>query len=124
MQVKQSKAYRKDDNTPITAFSTIAVLEQSLLFYNMLKTHARRTRFPKLPKPSLPVPSIKKILVCGDEILTCDMATVSVFDLVVQGGDSVWEGLQIYKWKVFKLEEHLDRLYDSAKALAFNNVPT
>lgn len=101
------------------------VLEQSLPFYNMLKTHARRTRFPKLPKPSLPVPSNEKILVwVGDEILTRDMATVSVFDSVVQGGDSVWEGLRIYKGKVFKLEEHLDRLFDSAKALAFNNVPT
>lgn len=101
------------------------VLEQSLPFYKMLQTHARRTRFPKLPKPSLPVPSNEKILVwVGDEILTRDSATVSVFDSVVQGGDSVWEGLRIYKGKVFKLEEHLDRLFDSAKALAFNNVPT
>lgn len=101
------------------------VLEQSLPFYKMLQTHARRTRFPKLPKPSLPVPSNEKILVwVGDEILTRDSAMVSVFDSVVQGGDSVWEGLRIYKGKVFKLEEHLDRLFDSAKALAFNNVPT
>ncbi|CAE6074808.1 unnamed protein product [Arabidopsis arenosa] len=38
--------------------------------------------------------------------------------------DSVWEGLQIYKGKIFKLEEHLDRLFDSAKSLAFENVPT
>ncbi|KAL0746647.1 hypothetical protein Bca101_028649 [Brassica carinata] len=37
---------------------------------------------------------------------------------------AVWEGLRIYKGKVFKLEEHLERLFDSAKALAFNNVPT
>lgn len=35
---------------------------------------------------------------------------VSVFDSVVQGGDSVWEGLRIYSGKIFKLEEHLDRL--------------
>jgi len=34
---------------------------------------------------------------------------VSVFDSVVQGGDSVWEGLRVYKKKIFKLEEHLDR---------------
>ncbi|CAN6926824.1 unnamed protein product [Brassica oleracea] len=52
------------------------------------------------------------------------MAKVSVFDSVVQGGDSVWEGLRIYKGKIFKLEEHLDRLFDSAKALAFENVPS
>ncbi|GAY67052.1 hypothetical protein CUMW_253610 [Citrus unshiu] len=34
------------------------------------------------------------------------------------------EGLRVYNGKVFKLEEHLDRLFDSAKALAFNNIPT
>lgn len=34
---------------------------------------------------------------------------VSVFDSVVQGGDSVWEGLRVYNGKIFKLEEHLDR---------------
>jgi len=47
-----------------------------------------------------------------------------VFDSVVQGGDAVWEGLRIYDGKVFKLDEHLDRLFDSAKAMAFSNVPT
>lgn len=101
------------------------VLEQSLPFYNMLKSHARTKRFPKIPIPSLPVPKNKKILVwVGDELLPRDSAMVSVFDSVVQGGDSVWEGLRIYNGKVFKLEEHLDRMFDSAKALAFNNVPT
>lgn len=34
---------------------------------------------------------------------------VSVFDSIVQGGDGVWEGLRIYRGKIFKLEEHLDR---------------
>lgn len=47
-----------------------------------------------------------------------------MFDSVVQGGDAVWEGLRIYDGKVFKLNEHLDRLFDSAKALAFINVPS
>ncbi|KAL7616844.1 hypothetical protein Lser_V15G00943 [Lactuca serriola] len=101
------------------------VLEQSLPFYNMLKSHARSTRFQKIPTPSLPVATNEKILVwVGDELLPRDNAMVSVFDSVVQGGDSVWEGLRIYNGKVFKLEEHLDRMFDSAKALAFNNVPT
>lgn len=53
-----------------------------------------------------------------------ETAKVSVFDSVVQGGDAVWEGLRVYSGKLFKLEEHLDRLFDSAKALAFSNVPT
>ena len=51
-------------------------------------------------------------------------ARVSVFDSVVQGGDAVWEGVRIYDGKVFMLEEHLDRLFDSAHAMAFANVPT
>lgn len=39
-----------------------------------------------------------------------DVYQVSVFDSVVQGGDAVWEGLRVYSGKIFKLEEHLDRL--------------
>lgn len=35
-----------------------------------------------------------------------------MFDSVVQGGDSVWEGLRVYRGKVFKLDEHLDRLVE------------
>ena len=53
-----------------------------------------------------------------------DEAKVSVFDSVVQGGDAVWEGLRIYNGKVFMLEEHLDRLVASAKAMAFAEIPT
>jgi branched-chain amino acid aminotransferase group I len=51
-------------------------------------------------------------------------AKVSVFDSVVQGGDAVWEGLRVYDGRVFELEAHLDRLFDSAKAMAFEQVPT
>lgn len=53
-----------------------------------------------------------------------DEAKVSVFDSVVQGGDAVWEGIRIYDGRVFMLEEHLDRLMASAKAMAFANVPS
>jgi len=53
-----------------------------------------------------------------------DEARVSPFDSVVQGGDAVWEGLRLYDGKVFKLLEHLDRLRSSARALAFEEIPT
>lgn len=33
-----------------------------------------------------------------------------MLDSVVQGGDSVWEGLRVYDGKIFKLNAHLDRL--------------
>jgi branched-chain amino acid aminotransferase len=51
-------------------------------------------------------------------------AKVSVFDSVVQGGDAVWEGLRVYKGRIAALGQHLERLQNSAKALAFADVPT
>ncbi|KAI6684845.1 hypothetical protein NL676_030758 [Syzygium grande] len=99
------------------------LLEQTLPFYNLLKRQVRRRS--SQPTPDLPIPANEKLLAwVGDEILPRDSAKVSVFDSVVQGGDSVWEGLRVNNGKIFKLEEHLDRLFDSAKALAFSNVPT
>jgi branched-chain amino acid aminotransferase len=53
-----------------------------------------------------------------------DKAGVSPFDSAVQGGDAVWEGLRVYDGRVFKLREHLDRLRNSAVALAFEQVPS
>lgn len=51
-------------------------------------------------------------------------AKVSVFDSVVQGGDAVWEGLRVYDGKIFALDEHLERLQNSAHAMAFTDIPT
>lgn len=45
-------------------------------------------------------------------------AKVSVYDHGLLYGDGVFEGLRIYSGKVFRLQEHVDRLYDSAKAIA------
>jgi branched-chain amino acid aminotransferase len=53
-----------------------------------------------------------------------DEAGVSPFDSVVQGGDAVWEGLRLYGGRIFRLRQHLDRLHASARALAFERVPT
>ena len=44
-------------------------------------------------------------------------AKISVFDHGFLYGDAVFEGIRAYGGKVFKLDEHLDRLYDSAQAL-------
>lgn len=59
----------------------------------------------------------------GDQLFPRDQAKVSVFDSVVQGGDAVWEGLRVYKEGVFLLDRHLNRLYDSAQAMAFEGIP-
>ncbi|MCX5682051.1 MAG: aminotransferase class IV, partial [Candidatus Omnitrophica bacterium] len=44
-------------------------------------------------------------------------AKVSVFDHGLLYGDGVFEGIRAYKKNVFKLNEHLDRLYESAHTL-------
>ena len=52
-----------------------------------------------------------------------DAAGISPFDSAVQGGDAVWEGLRLYNGRIFKLNEHLDRLDRSARALSFSEIP-
>ena len=51
-------------------------------------------------------------------------AGVSPFDSSVQNGDACWEGLRLYQGKIFKLEEHLDRLFKSAKMLRYQGMPS
>lgn len=49
-----------------------------------------------------------------------DTAKVSVFDHGLLYGDGVFEGIRAYNGRIFRLEAHLDRLYDSAKAIALD----
>src|SRR5262245_58973150 len=44
-------------------------------------------------------------------------ASVSVFDHGLLYGDGVFDGIRAYNRRVFKLERHIDRLFDSAKAI-------
>jgi branched-chain amino acid aminotransferase len=60
----------------------------------------------------------------GGKLTHRDRAAISPFDSAVQGGDAVWEGLRLYRGKIFRLAEHLARLRDSAKALAFTQIPS
>jgi len=48
---------------------------------------------------------------------TKDTGKVSVFDHGLLYGDGVFEGIRVYAGKVFKLPEHLDRLYECAHAV-------
>ena len=48
---------------------------------------------------------------------TAAEASVSVFDHGLLYGDGVFEGIRAYNGRVFKLDRHIDRLFDSAKAI-------
>ncbi|OHB43694.1 MAG: branched-chain-amino-acid transaminase [Planctomycetes bacterium GWF2_39_10] len=58
-----------------------------------------------------------KIYING-QILPQEDAKISVFDHGLLYGDGVFEGIRAYNGKIFTLEEHLDRLYDSATAIS------
>ena len=47
-------------------------------------------------------------------------AKISVFDHGLLYGDGVFEGIRFYNGRVFRLDEHIDRLFDSARAIALN----
>jgi branched-chain amino acid aminotransferase len=52
------------------------------------------------------------------EFVPEEEARVSVFDHGLLYGDGVFEGIRAYDGYVFKLDRHIERLYDSAKAIA------
>lgn len=51
------------------------------------------------------------------EYKTRDQASVSVFDHGLLYGDGVFEGIRAYGGRIFRLSEHIDRLYSSAKSI-------
>lgn len=57
-----------------------------------------------------------KIYISG-KLYDKDDAKISVYDHGLLYGDGVFEGLRSYSGKVFRLEQHLARLYNSAKAI-------
>lgn len=60
-----------------------------------------------------------KIYIDG-EFYDKENAKISVFDHGLLYGDGVFEGIRFYSGRVFRLEEHIDRLFDSARAIALN----
>jgi branched-chain amino acid aminotransferase len=46
-----------------------------------------------------------------------EQAKISVFDHGLLYGDGVFEGIRFYNGRVFRMREHLDRLWDSARAI-------
>jgi branched-chain amino acid aminotransferase len=53
----------------------------------------------------------------NDKLVDEAEAKISVFDHGLLYGDGVFEGIRVYGGKVFELEAHIKRLYDSANAI-------
>ena len=47
-------------------------------------------------------------------------AKISVFDSGFLLGDGVWEGIRLHKSKLVFIEDHIDRLFESAKGISLN----
>jgi len=65
---------------------------------------------------SKPAAKASKIYVDG-KFYAEDDAKVSVFDHGLLYGDGIFEGIRFYNSRVFRLEEHLERLWDSARSI-------
>src|SRR5665811_611413 len=60
------------------------------------------------------------IINLNGKLVPKELAEVSVFDHGLLYGDGVFEGIRFYGNNIFKLEEHIARLYDSAKVIMLN----
>lgn len=60
------------------------------------------------------------VIYCNGAYVPEDEAKVSVFDHGFLYGDGIFEGIRAYHGRVFKLAEHLKRLYESAKSIQLN----
>jgi len=63
---------------------------------------------------------MKNLVFIDGEYYSDDDAKISVLDHGFLYGDGVFEGIRAYKGKVFRLREHINRLYESARAIILN----
>lgn len=61
----------------------------------------------------------RKVYLSG-KLVPQEEASVSVFDHGLLYGDGVFEGIRVYGGKIFLLDEHIERLYESARAIRLN----
>lgn len=63
------------------------------------------------------VSSEKEFVYINGELISKKDAKISVWDHGLLYGDGVYEAIRVYDGNIFKLKEHIDRLYNSAKAI-------
>jgi branched-chain amino acid aminotransferase len=62
----------------------------------------------------------ERLIYMNGEFVPKSKATVSVFDHGFLYGDGIFEGIRSYSGNVFRLRQHLIRLYESAKSILLN----
>ncbi|MCD7032873.1 branched-chain-amino-acid transaminase [Metabacillus sp. GX 13764] len=56
----------------------------------------------------------------NDEFVRKEDAKISVYDHGFLYGDGIFEGIRVYNGNIFRMKEHMDRLYQSAKSILLN----
>ena len=57
------------------------------------------------------------LIYLNGKLVPKEEANVSVFDHGVLYGDGIFEGIRVYEGNIFRLKEHIERLYESAKTI-------
>ena len=68
-------------------------------------------------KKTAPAPARELTIYLDGKFVPEADAKVSVFDHGLLYGDGIFEGIRFYNGRVFRLEEHLERLWDSARSI-------
>jgi branched-chain amino acid aminotransferase len=68
-------------------------------------------------KKTAPAPARDLTIYLDGKFVPEEDAKVSVFDHGLLYGDGIFEGIRFYNGRVFRLEEHLERLWDSARSI-------
>ena len=63
---------------------------------------------------------MSRVVYLNGELVPEEDARISVYDHGLLYGDGAFEGIRVYSGKVFKLREHIERLYRSAHAMMIN----
>jgi branched-chain amino acid aminotransferase len=93
----------------------IAKLEEYRGAFHLFKHCWQEQIKEKIENPLHPMKAM--IIYIDGKYLPDDQAKISVFDHGFLYGDGVFEGIRAYNGRIFRLKEHLDRLYDSAKTI-------
>ena len=62
----------------------------------------------------------KQYIYINGEFVEKENAKISVFDRGLLYGDGIFEGIRLYNGVIFKSEDHMERLYNAAKAVKIN----